>query len=444
MHSRAGHANKDRFGLLCACLLMLFLAGCSLPAPDGLEASLKTQSAGLAPISQATGHAPSAIIRNALLLNPDVRAAANKVSAGADDVRVQRAALFPSLGLSLSGGAGDAGRDEASLDLRMRQLVLDFGDTKRAVTSADIDLQLAYVSFQEAVNDAIFDTLDVYDTVLRNVRLLEIRQSQAARLQELHDLVVRQTNIGAVSKSDQLETERKLRAAQFLVHDTSLALAEARDRLTEFTGQPKGGKLPLMTVGACGANRDTEPLQKQRLLLAKSELEVETARVARTPKVFVEPVLRRRESDGRLKAGIDIGVSSDLLQGGGLTAAVNAAEDQQKSAEAALDAVRRTARLEETRLTREIAAAEKKSAMLADQIALLEETRVLVRSQYLELGTKRVSDVLDVEEEYFDRKAETAQLASDLAIFRLECAIREGSIRGTLQLTDQTLYGFPL
>jgi adhesin transport system outer membrane protein len=420
------------------------IAGCSLPEPDGTEATLAAQAAGLEPLTPAEGHSPEAVSRNALLLSPTVREAASRIAASADEVRVQRAVIFPSLGLSIAGGVGAAGNDDTNIDLKGRQLVLDFGKTKRAVTAADLDVQIDYVSFQQSVDTAIFDVLEAYDAVQRYVLVLEVRRKQLSAMRDLQRLVADRHTIGAAPSSDVLETRKRLQAAEFLVHDTELLLAETRDRLARLSGQPRGGRIPNLKVGSCSSDSNSDEVRKARLELAKAQLGLESAERARLPSAYIEPLVRHKVGTGGLSTGINIGVTSDLLQGGALTARANAARNNRVGAEAAVGTAQRNAQLDVGQLKREISAAGIRTQMLNRQISLLIETRSVYRSQYFDLGTREISELLDNEEEFYNRKAELVDLASELNMNKVECAIREQSLRRSIGVDASSIYGYPL
>lgn len=425
-------------------LALSLVAGCSLPEPDGTELALAEQAAGLTALTPAKGKSPAAVSRNALLLSPTVREAASRIAASADEVRIQRAVIFPSLGLSVSGGFGSARDDDARVDLKGRQLILDFGRTKRAVTAADLDLQINYVSFQQEVDTAIFDVLEAYDTVRQHVLVLEVRRKQLGAMRQLQRMVSDRHAIGAAPSSDMLETRKRLQAAEFLVHDTELLLAEERDRLTRLSGQPRGGRLPALKIGNCGSEQSLDELRKARLELAKAELDLESAEKAREPRAYIEPLARHSVGTGGVKVGVNVGLDSDLLQGGALTARANAARNNRVGAEAAVSEAQRDIQLDVGKLQREIAAASRKTDLLNRQISLLIETRSLYRSQYFDLGTREISELLDNEEEFYNRKAELIELASELSANRLECAIREQSLRSAVGVEKTSLYGYPL
>lgn len=443
MSSRFPISRNRVFGA-CLASAILVSAGCSLPEPDGTEAAIASKAATLAPLAPAKGNSAQAVVKNGLLLDPEVRAAASRVAASADEVRVQRAVIFPSLGLSIGAGAGSAGQQDNAVELTGRQLILDFGATKRAVTSADLDLQINYVEFQEAVDDAIFDLLEAYDSVRKNVLLLEVRKKQFEAMSSLQALVSRQTEIGAAPSSDILETRKRLQAAGFLVHDTELELGEARARLAQLSGQNRGGRISGLGSGNCTQSETADELRKARLQLAKADLDLEQADKARLPRAYLEPIARQKLDGGGVSVGLNLGVNSDLLQGGALTARANAARNNRDGANADIATARRDVVFDVTGLRRDIAGAKRKAAMLDSQIDLLVQTRSLYRSQYFDLGTREVSDLLDNEEEYYNRRAERIELDSELALNRVACAIRDRHLRKSIGISETSLYGYPL
>ena len=440
MSHRAADLIQPVAALLLGCAR---LAACTLPQPDGVEAEIAARSAGLPALTPGESEDAGSVVRNGLLHHPGVREAASRVLASADEVRVQRAVLFPALGLSLGGGVGDAGRGEPALELSGRQMILDSGNARRAITSADIDLQINYIAFQKAVDDAVIEVLEAYDTVHMYDRLLVVRRNQLAAMRGLEGLVAERSAAGAAAVPDLLETRKRLQAAEFLVHDTDLMLAEARDRLARLGGQFRGGELPVLD-SACTGPTVSDDLRMAQLRLVKADLDLERAERARQPRIFLSPIARHQSGQGGVGLGLNLGVDSDLLQGGALTARANAARNAGDGARAGVEAADRNADLDERALRRNIAAATRRTEMLNRQIALLTETRGLYRSQYFDLGTRQLSELLDNEEEFYNRQAELIELRSAQAMSRLECAARDRSLRDVMGLTGASLYGFPL
>jgi len=426
-------------------LVMLSLvAGCaSLPEPDGIEAAIIEQASGLAPLTPARGDDGKSVARNGLLLSPSVREAAGQVSASADEVRVQRAALFPGLSLGVGGGVGSAGSGRAALELEASQLLFDGGNSQRDIKVADFDLQIDYITFQKTVDEVLVEFLEAYDGVQLQSDLLQVYRKQLAAFRELETLVARRVENGAASSTDLLETRKRMRSAEFLVTDAELALAEARDRLVLLTGQSKGGRTGIRGPG-CTDRGETDNLKIARLEMGRAQLALEQAERARVPRVSLKPIVRSEFGTGQLPVGVDVDVQSDLLQGGAIQARMNVAQNALSAAKAKLEKASLEDRLTERKLRRTLATGARKSDMLQRQISLLSETRDLYRSQYFDMGTRQLSELLDNEEEYYARQAELAELRSELALANLECAVRSRVLRRELSLEGNSLYGFPL
>lgn len=428
--------------VVTACAL---LAGCvGLPAADGFEAVVIKKAEGRPVLMPSTGDDAKSIARNGLLLSPSVREAASRVSASADEIRVQRAAFFPSVGLSAGGGVGSAGSGNPAVGLTGSQLLFDGGNSKRAVRVADYDLQISYLTFQKAVDDALVEVLKAYDTVQTNAELLSVYKKQLAALRELETLVASRTRGGAVSTSDLLEARKRVQSAAFLVNDTDLALAEARDRLTLLSGQSSAGRIEL-TPESCTAAGETDALLISQMELARGRIALEKAEsAALIPRVMLKPVIGGEIGVNKIPVGLNLDIQSDLLQGGALTAKANIARNQLAAAEAKLGVVRLEDSVTERGLLRTLAAGDQKSAMLRKQIALLSETRKLYRSQYFDMGTRQLSELLDNEEEYYSRQAGLVELRSELAATRLSCAVRSRVLRQEMGVEGNIIYGFPL
>ncbi len=432
-----------RKGVLAAVALGV-LAGCAgLPEPDGTEAAIIARAETLTPLTAATGADVKSVAQNGLLVSPTVREAASRVSASADEVRVQRAVLFPSLSLSLGGGVGPAGSGAPGVALTGSQLLFDGGNADRAVKVADFDLQINYIEFQKSVDEVLLELLRAYDDVQRQAELLAVYSKQFKALGELEMLVSARVESGAVSSTDLLESKRRLQSAAFLVNDTELALAEARDRLMLLSGQASGGRIAI-SPRACTASGDSDALLIARLREARAQLVLQQAENALAPRVLLQPVLRGQLGTSTLPVGVNLDIQSDLLQGGALTAKANVARNVLAATTAQLEVAQLENDIAEGGLRRALEAGARKGEMLDRQIALLSETRELYRRQYLEMGTRQLSELLDVEEEYYGRQAELVELRSELSADRLDCAVRSRVLRRELGLESNSIYGFPL
>lgn len=147
---------------------------------------------------------------------------------------------------------------------------------------------------------------------------------------------------------------------------------------------------------------------------------------------------------GGVSSGVNIGVDTTFLRAGAVRAKVAQAENRLRSAEAALEAADRNTRLTELEVTRRISTLERKLQMLQSQIKLQDQTRQLYRSQYIELGSREITDLLDAETTLVDRQIELVETRLDLFIAQIDCAARARTLRAALGLEASQLHGFPL
>ena len=205
--TQRGHGKRWGLATAIACAL---LSGCAaLPGPDGTEAAIIARAETLSPLQPSDATDMKGVAHNGLISNPSVQEAASLVSASADEVRVHRAKLFPGLSLSAGGGAGGAGRGDPLVALTGAQLLYDGGNSQRAVTIADFDLQIDYITFQQAVDEAVVEVLKAYDEAQMQAELLKVYERQFAALSELETLVETRTDHGAVARTDILEARKK-------------------------------------------------------------------------------------------------------------------------------------------------------------------------------------------------------------------------------------------
>ncbi|NKC05292.1 TolC family protein [Ochrobactrum haematophilum] len=242
-----------------------------MPAADGTEAAIIEKASVMPTLTPVKGAQVGAVARNGLLINPSVREAASVISASADQVRVQRAALFPAFLLLLELVLVPAAVANPVWIFTGSQLLFDGGNSKRAVKLADFDLQINYIAFQKTVDDTLLEILKTYADVQMKSELLDVYKSQLKALTELDKLVAERATNGAVSSSDHLETRKRVQSAAFLANDTQLELGEAKDRLTLLTGQSQGGRVSLSTK-SCKAQGETDHLRMIRLSQARAQV----------------------------------------------------------------------------------------------------------------------------------------------------------------------------
>jgi len=438
------YGKKAILGALRFLPIAVILAACASGPPTETVRILGERAEQLQPLAADEGADARSVVRNALLQDPAVREQASLIGASIDQIVIARSALMPSLGFGIVGGMGEAGAGPAGLELSGSQLILDFGGTQRAVEAADVNLQIQYLQFQSRVDASIADALRTYGEVAMLVELTRVREEQLAVMQELRGMITERTDIGASPMPDLLEVRNRIERAEFNVLNARLELAEMRDSLLRLSGRSRGGAIPDFPQSCAPPGGETDELQIARLELVKAELDLEEARRASLPRISLFPLGRVSVSGGGVSVGMNVGADAPLFQGGAIRARQNAARNRMQSVEAQVEAAARNIRLDDLRLRRQISSLTERQAMLGRQIELQRQTRDLYRSQYFELGTRQITDLLDAEETLFSRQVELVETSFERRLRSVECATRSKSLRNTLGLTAFQIHGYPL
>lgn len=430
---------------LAACgAALALLTACAGGYQSPSEADLAARAAAGETLTAASGSDAIGVVKRALLADPDIRTEASLIAASADQIRIERAEKFPSLSASAGAGAGKAGTGDPAIGLTGRQVLWDGGAIDRKVKRADIDLQRRYQSFQVAVDGAIAGTLTAYAEVAAFAEMRKVRQDQQKAVNDLSQLILQRVEMGAIPKQDQLEVSNRIERAEYDLLDAGFRLDEARDRLRRLSGSEQAGKLPSALSACKPSGLVPDKVILARLAVLDARLALADAKRSAYPRVSLTVPGTLELGTGGVSSGVNLGVDTTFLRGGAVKAAIARAENQQRAADAALAAAERDARLDEVSLARRIATLGQKQAMLRRQIALQTETRDLYRSQYIDLGTRELTDLLDAETTLADRRIELIETGLDLMKAQIDCATAGGSLRKTLGLEGSVLHGFPL
>ena len=81
---------------------------------------------------------------------------------------------------------------------------------------------------------------------------------------------------------------------------------------------------------------------------------------------------------------------------------------------------------------------------LKEQSDLLDQTRTIYLQQFIELGTKTIDDILDVEEDYHQNLLDIEITQLELAVEQINCLASQGLSRRFLGVEDKLLHGLIL
>ncbi|MET3600834.1 TolC family protein [Martelella mangrovi] len=396
----------------------------------------------------AAGQSLDGLVQIALYQSPAMIEQAAVIREETGNIDVAKGGYMPMIGGGVTGGVGDAG--DPAFVLSADQLLFDFGKTDREVARADITAQEALLQFQSNADTVLGNVLTAYAEFSRYRRNVEIDGKRVARLNELSDLISQRAAAGATTQPDVLAASNSLEKAKHDLLEMKSERDRAANQLREYSG-PFAVNIDVSlsdVPGACvptEAISDTLPeIALARLKIAKAQLDYEDASKARLPGVSAEVYGRQPLYDEGFRVGVNFNVVPTLFRGGAIEAGKKAAEEALAAARANLDKVHRSASLDSLDAGTAMTNARELIASSDRQIKLLDETRTLYRSQYFDLGTRSLTDLLDTEEDYYDALIARSNSQRDLDIALLECHLVNSSLRSSLGLANMTLYGYPI
>ncbi len=396
----------------------------------------------------AAGESLDGLVKIALYQSPEMLEGAATIREATGNIKVAKGGYLPTVSGGVTGGVGDA--DGPSFVLSANQMLFDFGRTDRKVARADIAAQEAVLGFQSNADTVLMDVLEAYAEFSRYRDNVAIDEERVKRLSELNDLIEQRATAGATTQSDVLAAANSVEQARHDLLEMKSERDRSANRLREYSGPAAVGlKTDLLgALGACTpstAIAETLPeVALAKLRVALATLEYEDAEKARLPGIAAEAYGRQPLYDEGFRVGVNFNVLPTLFQGGAIEAGRQAAEEAVAAAKANLDKVQRNATLEALDAGTEMTNARELIASSKTQTQLLDETRTLYRSQYFDLGTRNLTDLLNAEEDYYDALIARRDSERDLDVALLQCHLVNASLRSALGLSQFTLYGYPM
>ncbi|GAA3263712.1 hypothetical protein GCM10020258_29390 [Sphingomonas yabuuchiae] len=151
-----------------------------------------------------------------LAWHPSVDQATATIEARAEDIEVARAGYLPRISAGVGSGydnrLGSAWRPRPQVSAS--QMIYDFGKVAGAVESARAGTRIGRADLLLAVDGLIRDTGFALVEVQRNAALRGIAMEQLGRIREISALVDRRFGKGATTRSDALQAQSRVAAAE--------------------------------------------------------------------------------------------------------------------------------------------------------------------------------------------------------------------------------------
>lgn len=396
-------------------------------------------------------------VQKAVEWHPSVDRAIASLSARGQEIREAESGYYPQVsggiepGMSVVGGT--TWRPRANLSAS--QMLYDFGKVSSTVASAKAGEKMSRAELLMAVDSLARDTSYAVIEVQRNRALLAVAQEQLASLAAINDRVQLRVQRGASPRSDGTQAEARIRSAEVTILQITTELQRWQGNLQFLIGAEGDVNVavdaPAWLPRAC-------------FMDVPDRLEVPAIMQAHAQRDRAESAYYAACADGKPRVSFDVNmdtdlrdplrsqndvrvgikVSSNLYQGGDQRARERGSLHELRAAEAALVA----ARLE---MERSLAEARVQTSNLAERIEAIadrkwnmQDTRMLYRMQYFDVGTRTLIDLLNAEQELHQARFEEVNAEHDMRRFGIGCLHQSGAMRDVFELTGLVLHGVAL
>lgn len=386
-------------------------------------------------------------VRRVVSWHPAIQQAAAEIRQQNEVVADARSGYLPSVGGGLDLGAenGGSGSWAPKFNVSASQMIYDFGKVSGRVAAESAVYDVRRAEFLAKVDDTIRETALAAVELMRNEQLSGIAREQVSDVQAIGKLVDARADKGASTRSDKLQAQARIQAAQ----STALEISAERQRwagtLNALLGQ--GGALHLRSsfppgLGrACsGAAPDWETVPA--VLAAKSHKREADARVTLS-RAEMLPTLAL-EASSRVKAWgndqdpdyvIGLTVKGTLYNGGSFAARQNAARYAAQASEAAVAAGKFDVQKAWIQSAAQVGSLGTLEKSLQSRQTMMRETRNLYQTQFLDLGTRTLLDVLNADQELHAARFDQVNTRFDIYKLNVECAYSAGRLRDVFNLS---------
>ncbi len=428
-------------------------------AAQGQHAA-KTQTLAASPMKpspEVTGSiaAPAPVtdiesaVRRVVSWHPSIQEATGRIRQQNELIADARSGYRPSVGggLDLAAQKGDRGDWAPKFNLTASQMIYDFGKVSGRVEAESAISDVRRAEFLATVDDLIRETVLASVEVMRNARLAAIAREQVNDVSAIAELVDARTDRGASTRSDKLQAQARIQAAQSTALEINAEKQRWEGSLNSLLGQVSAAKLrPSFPSSLNKACAGPEPVWESvpTVVAAKSrkreaDARVKLARADMLPTIALEGTTRMKTwGDGDSDYMIGVTVKGDLYNGGSFRARQNAARYGAQASDAAIAVGRYDAQRSWIQSASQVASLSTLLKSLGSRQTMMRETRDLYQKQFLDLGTRTLLDVLNADQELHSARFDEVNTRFDLYKLNVECAYAAGRLRDAFGLSSRS------
>ncbi|WP_288655093.1 MULTISPECIES: TolC family outer membrane protein [Pantoea] len=397
-------------------------------------------------------------VQRAVQWHPDIAQAIGTMLEQANQVDVAKAKYYPQISAGMNNGYSNSYSGSGfspSFVLSVSQMLYDFGKVSSSVRSAEAGVAQEQANVLVSIDSVAHDTAAALVQVQGYQQLVKIARDQLSALSRIGVLARQRNEEGAASLSDATQTDARIEGARTTLTQYQASLNRWRATLATYLGWPLvkqvSDQFPATLTRGCASGKaddKTNPAVLAAWAQAnQAQAKLDNASAQNLPTISLEPQVTHYLNDryagsqslDRTQYSAFVKVEMPLYQGGGITAARDAAASALQAANAAVNSARLKARQQLSESQNEALSLSQSLAVMGRQQALGEKTRQLYQDQYLQLGTRPLLDVLNAEQEVWQTRFTLQQTVSQLRSLQLDCLYSTGQIRSAFTLNNQRI-----
>lgn len=396
-------------------------------------------------------------VRKAVDWHPAVTETVGRLRQQTESVNEARSGYLPNVswGVDSAYNTNRSDRYSPDLNLNVSQMLYDFGkvDNKVKIATAGISGRKSQVLM--AVDDLARETSYAVIEIQRNRALRLVARDQIKDTKAILGLVSSRTDKGASTRSDLLQAEARVQAAEATLLEIEGELARWQAVLSNLSGIAGridvSDAMPAWLAKACGST-NLDWSQVPAVMQADADrkaaaAQVDLARAEGLPTLSLDAGIGVDPTDiGSYKPDYSVGlrVTGSLYNGGATSARRNMATQALGASEAAEARARVDIMRNLTEASSQISSKESLYRSLSVRQTTMRQTRDLYQTQYIELGTRSLLDLLNADQELHAARFDISNIKYDLHRLNIDCTFSAGQIRKAFALEGQTVQGVPL
>lgn len=399
-------------------------------------------------------------VKSAVNWHPAISQQVSKLQEQVQKVDVAKAKYYPQVNAGMNNGYSNTYSDSGyspSLVVSVSQMLYDFGKVSSSVRAADAAVAQQQAMVMLNIDQVAHDTAGAVVQMQGYQKLVKIAQAQVDSLKHIGDLIRQRNDAGATSLSDVVQTDTRVEGAQATLIQYQAALERWKATLATYLGLGSitsvTESVPQAMDAACGVSKidyRTVPAVLAALAQAtQAQAQLDNATAQMLPTISLEPQVTHYLNDNYANSAVLnktqysawVKVEMPIYQGGALTASREAAQQTLSAANAGI----RNAQLDASQklsASRDEAVNLKQSIAIQRRQQLLgEQTRALYQDQYLQLGTRPLLDLLNVDQEIYQAQFNQVLTEAQLRNLELDCLFSTGKMRAVFALDNQRIQG---